>query len=220
MYKKKADKAPESNVKTVPCNLKPCNRNVCNFAHSAQELVPRICRFDKTCANNFCTRKHSEQTMTEYAEANGWKFEDAKPVEKVVEVVPEVVEVVPEIVEVVPEVIEAEKLDVVFLEKVSRHLENVRLVLLERYSIEYEVEVKKRNIRNEIQDIDNQRDILDAIEKEQIAKTISRQELEEFTFLEFIHHMQVWDYHETGDDFESEMVPDDLNHPDYVHYIC
>jgi hypothetical protein len=71
-------------AKTKPCNnfLKygECNRKVCTFAHSLEELKDPVCIFDDTCLNGYnCRYKHSTESQEQYYTRCKIKLPDFTP---------------------------------------------------------------------------------------------------------------------------------------------
>ncbi len=59
--------------RTKPCYYgDSCNKADCAFAHSKEELSPKMCMYDARCKNEECLFKHSNQSIDEYCDVNGF----------------------------------------------------------------------------------------------------------------------------------------------------
>lgn len=75
--------------RTKPCYYADaCTKRDCAFAHSKDELSPKICMYDSRCKNDECLFKHSNQSMDEYCKINGFYSNESNDSNEIIEMTP------------------------------------------------------------------------------------------------------------------------------------
>ncbi len=70
------DNALVDTYRSRMCRHKNCKnrQTTCQFAHTFDELVPKVCLFDPQCRKDGCEFKHKSESKEQYVERLGWQM--------------------------------------------------------------------------------------------------------------------------------------------------